>query len=86
MYGWGLMILSDEQRYRQNMEAIALAEFELGKEAQRQSLKLQHRTMIVALAAVGVALLSSLLALAIALAQKPPVVNVQAPASQTHRR
>jgi len=73
------LFVSEETKHRDDMRAIALAEFELQKEAQSQNLRIQHRTMIVALAAVVVALLSSLLALVIAITQNPPVVKVQVP-------
>lgn len=76
---------TDEAIYRRNAQKLEIAKLAQEKDAIDKNLKAQHRVMIATLAAVVVALLSSIVALIIALSSKPPVVNIQVPpSSQKH--
>lgn len=74
--------LTDDERYKRNLEDIELAKFNLQKEAIDKNLLAQHRLMIATLIAALVALVTSVIGIFLVLRDEPPVVNVPPPQVQ----
>ncbi|MDB5178017.1 MAG: hypothetical protein JWO61_400 [Candidatus Saccharibacteria bacterium] len=66
-----------EDIHNDRMESISLANMALQKKAAQHTLKIQHRTMIITMLAVIVAMFSSVVAIVIALNQPTPNVKVE---------
>ena len=77
----GYLAPSEESRNRTDNRKIAQAQLDAQIRTANENLKVQHRTMMVALAGVFVALLTAVIAVIIALTTKPPVLQVLPPSS-----
>jgi hypothetical protein len=77
---------NEESKHREDMRAIAIAEFNLQKDSIQKNLKVQHHIMIVTLVAAMAAILSSIIAIIIALNSDPPKITVEVNNQKTSQK
>ena len=65
--------LSQEQKHRENVEAITMTELAVQKEAFQKNLRLTHRSVVIAFIAVMLSLIVSVTAIIVSIKAKPNV-------------